>query len=1135
MKQRKLSPLLAVTISLELMVSPLAFANEKKEKGVTADQVFGTVLGVASHIYNTVAGQNMQPSPQLVGDISALNRQQQPLPDKYFNPQKLSQIPGLGQYLAISGINPNSLSCVTLPTNLYEAHNEVCRVGVTGDKGNPAMQAYEAAEYMKTYASVEKTYKNFSSQSNVGGELFGVGCMRNAMQVLNGFFKYRIDELDKMVTNIEAIQASFKEASRADLDAIEEQTAVLSGGTSELANKVRTKRPDLFDFGKRFGDASCSSMFTKTEFNNFGKTGLSNISQQLTEATSKKGGNFSAETYGRNSAEVVADIDSLADKVGKQMELNFSSLSGGAEGYSKVIGGLGGLSSANGLNKALSPDLFADVETGFFEKINKLKDSQNDIQSELGGAAGNAMTFVTSENDSTFEAEVAKAEIGIKNKCLSEQAQLDTVLEKIYDPSASNFANKNASNFMKDKLKQIMSNGTTSFEKKLSELQGLEGQQGSRYVVRMENSYEVSELGADGTVQKKVVPASNARTPGAFFSDVIKSCQAQFQVNSNGGKLSPAAAVQKLRQLHQDYRQLAKTHANDVKKALRKRLIECDSPAKANATTPGSCSSEVFDTSKSTFCAAAANTCSKKMVECSKKAEKFVTDIKKDRTARVTNYKNMVEKNKRDIIKIFDTALGTYMRDGELLRAQFGAGFTSPAGIEREVPEGSRFLSSFKSATDQSPDGALLLEDPAKFVDMFKKNISLLKNSVKEQQEKILGGDVGGQGGPAGGILAAHIKQTEDNFKKVASEASKFSKECQGQHDKYVLEMEAARKQQMAEMQKKNTELGEKTQKFCSKYGLAMENPAPGCKGGLEDISTAVAGLPGGSNAGRSLQNYCSMYNNEGGDTTMKALSACGPLKEGPKKEEPKVTADLARASREADREVTKKKEAKDKAEKAVTEAKTALDTAEAAVKTAEAAKAAAEAAKTTADKGKDKAAKDKAKIDSDKAKSAYDDAVAARDQKKTAHESAKTNFTSAETAFNEADEKKFKLDGQKEDITEGYAAEAEKKKEKPEDKDKDKKTASNEMSSDCLALYKCQGKTTTGTGKDKEVTTACTSAQESSIAMRILESHGQASTLDDPPAFCTAGNGTMGPPKNFFDAFKQGMDRGFAGGAIGQ
>src|SRR5690606_10045062 len=156
-------------------------------------------------------------------------------------------------------------------------------------------------------------------------------------------------------TNLEAMQDQFKKASRSDLDAIEEATAVLDGN-SPLADKVRSKKPDLFDFQKRFNNPACNSMFAGEEINGKGREGgLNQITADLKKTMSTKVGKFSGESYTKNHASVLEDLEGLADKVSKQLELNFSTLSKDPASYGRFLQDLPDLvSSPNGTNRALS-------------------------------------------------------------------------------------------------------------------------------------------------------------------------------------------------------------------------------------------------------------------------------------------------------------------------------------------------------------------------------------------------------------------------------------------------------------------------------------------------------------------------------------------------------------------------------------------------------------------------------------------------------------------------------------------------------------------------------------------------------------------------------------------------------------
>src|SRR5690606_38334077 len=116
-----------------------------------------------------------------------------------------------------------------------------------------------------------------------------------------------------------------KETSRADLDAIKESVAVLEGGDSLLTSDLRSKRPDLFDFEKRFNNPACTSMFPGDEFNKMGRSkGLNSIESILKDTLNAPSGKYSGASYSKSHAAVVEDIKSVANKMSKQFEINFT-------------------------------------------------------------------------------------------------------------------------------------------------------------------------------------------------------------------------------------------------------------------------------------------------------------------------------------------------------------------------------------------------------------------------------------------------------------------------------------------------------------------------------------------------------------------------------------------------------------------------------------------------------------------------------------------------------------------------------------------------------------------------------------------------------------------------------------------
>lgn len=863
MKKQNVSRLMVLTLSLELILSPVAHAASESSSSTTpqrnsaADAALG-ILSIGAGIMQKV-NQSKQKDASYYTDLAGFTKQQTPQQDKYFSANKLMQLPGLNTYLALNNINPNSLNCTTLPTTLHEAEPEVCRVGVLSDNVMGIEgQLAQATAYADQYKQIEKLYKNYSSTSNVSGQGFGIGCMKNAMQVLQGYFAYRIDELDKLTTNLEAINNQFKEASKSDLNAIEEATAVLEGGNSELANKVKSSRPDLFDFAGKFSDASCRSMMSGDDFNELG--GLNKISKTLkTQLTTKpQGSKFSGDTYLTNHQAVVEDIKKMAEAVGKQAELNFTSIVQG-KGNNSIFN----VSANHGLERVLKPSLIANQDLAFQEKNQKLQSELEIVRRELQGAGATFSADVFNPKSGAFASEVTAIETAIKNRCLTDAVDVDTLISNVYDSTSSSFANQNASSFLKDKLQQIIANDKSSFSKKMAELESIEKQYTS-YYVKMQNSYEVQEVDAQGNLVSKVIPANVRRTPSAYLSDVIKSCEAQFKSNHLSNQVTGADAVKKLKSIHNEYKNLAKSYANDVKNAIAQNLIECRSSIDANTSSSATCNPSVFNTTEESFCANAALSCSKNMKQCTEQAEKFVKEIKTDRTARVNNYKQLVEKNKQDIVKIFDAALSQYMKEGEYMRGLFGVGFTSPKDILRNTDhlgEG-KYLSSLANIHSDT-DGRILLEDPEKFVEIFKQNIDKLKVSVQQQQDQIINGDQG---------LTAHIAQTEKNYNEVIKDATTFAKKCESSYDKYVQNIERTRQQQQKELQ----ELGEKGAEFCSRWSAYAAHPYAACQSDFKDLGKIAAKVDQRAVADyQSLATYCAGQNMGGDSGKGDAFSIC--------------------------------------------------------------------------------------------------------------------------------------------------------------------------------------------------------------------------------------------------------------------
>ena len=856
MKMKNLSPVFSLSICLQLVLSPLPAIAADKEKKVTGADIFNFASGVvntAVQTYGAMNGGNQMQNPQASQDMAALGQQQTPVPDRYFNAQKLSNIPGLMEYLALNGINPSAINCTSLPATLYEAQNEVCRVGITSDKGAPQAQANEAYAYYDQYAKIEKLYKNYQSTSNVDGQGFGYGCMKRASEILNGFFQYRMNELEKMKTNLEAINNRFKEMSKMDLNAIEESTAVLNGEDTKLGSKVRSRRPDLFDYAKRFGNPACNSMLSPDSINKEGKGGgLLGLKEKITQEYSRPSGKFSAEKYTPQAhAEVEADIKKFSNDLGKQIELNFTSILEGKRSVDQFRVG-----SINDI--PLRPNLFVDADTKFQESKSQLDEEVRKVSTELASAKvpSNIVEMVINPKAGGFTEELTTIENSIKNNCLSRNLAKNF---RIFDPRRSKESNKDTNDEILVQINSILESDR-SFTQKMQDLKSVNGIRDGRLQISITSDYTITSEGANGELTK-VVKKAGIDTPDGYVSGIMKHCDSQFAVNKLGNKLSGRDTIKKLKSLKSDFTDLSSKYASDVREEVKKKLLNCSSDTEANASTIGTCTAESFNISSGGFCAAKAKNCATNMKACQKIAQDFVTKTTQERTVRVNNYKNLMQKNKNDIVALFDGVMGKFIKEGEAMRSAFGAGFNAPVDIKREIADGEKgkFIDGF-----DNPRDPLELENPDAFVKMFSQNIDKLKIKVKEQQEQLLGG--GGVDSVGGGLIGKHMEEVKAKYSQVASEAATLANRCLAKHDDFVKSMDQANKQAQDDWSKKTGELNDKTNQFCNKYRMAMNSSSPMCNGNVDDLADAVFSVANTEEASVALSNMtalCTSANNE--------------------------------------------------------------------------------------------------------------------------------------------------------------------------------------------------------------------------------------------------------------------------------
>lgn len=833
MNYKKLPSALAIAISLELILSPLPANAQAHLSPRTALEILNKGMEAYQGLRGN--GQSQGPNTQFGSDMQKLNSQRDATIDKQFSISNMSKIPGLMQYIAKKNqdaaktggkqINPGALDCQTLPTTLTETNTEVCRnKTVSTISGiNPSDQAHEAMSYYKQYALIEKRYQNFSARSNSGDQAYGVGCMEDAMDILKGFFAYRAEQMDYLNAELDKAFSSFKGQQEAELEAIRRASAELGGEGSKFASEYNDT--NLFNYGEKFAGAGCDSIKSVDGMTKLGKElGLTGLNAKIQKDFSDipAGSNYSPKTYLEGHSKVVADIKSMADRVSEQASINFSQLSASKEGYTNFLTNIGtDVGSDTGVHAGLNKAFFNGLQNKFELSRNKLSSQVGAVRSELGSKGAGAMAMLSdTTSDVSFDAELSTLENEIKGECINKSG-IDTALTRMYDPKLSKQANKKSADIIRKRIKAIMSDVRLSPAKKIADLKTIESSGGSRYEMKLDSDYETKEVTAGGVVTKKVSAASKI-TPTTFFSDVIQNCESQYQVNKLNNKYSAKEAIKQLRALKSTYKKESKAHSKDIKDEIIKNMIDCKGRSDvANSSTVESCSPANLVMSSPNFCAKGAYSCSHNMQKCNEKVSNYTKNLKDKRLSNTKNYNANVDLLRKQLVNSFDNALGMYSEQAESLRGMFGAGFTPPADIERDVEGDKAFNPDFLS---NGPD-SLKIKDPAVLMTMMKANTKKLKEQIVAQQKEIIGSD---------GSLQKHIDLTKENYKThVLGKTKEIMNGCLAAYNSYT--------QMLMEQKKIESELGEKTALFCSKYAdIMVQHNLAACKDSIGDLSKEV-------------------------------------------------------------------------------------------------------------------------------------------------------------------------------------------------------------------------------------------------------------------------------------------------------
>jgi hypothetical protein len=846
MNKKNLMQVFSLTMSFQLMVTPVLAANngQPSNSGANFANLVNTIAQpVASMIWGS-------PSNGVGNYANGLQSQMTPIADKYFTPATLGALsqpaPGFQGYL---GANGKQFLCATLNTSLTYVEPEVCKSGVMSTMGDPNQQLADLKGYSDLFSGIRDKYDNSLLQSNQGydmNERTGLGCMKDSVSALDGYFQSRLNELTELSTTVDRLTDSFVQQSQKDLEAIGEMTAILDGDSSDIAKEARTRKPELFDSSKIFNNPACASIQDANTFGNKGKSrGLNGINSELQTMLNTKDG-YSGASFEASYGNVVNDINILASSMSKSIKNDFAGFLANPSAF--LNGQKSNLNMSTGVNMSLNATLYQDVVSNITTEKNNLAASAALLAKEDSSLVDLAKNINGGSEESQlrlFNQSLTNLENKIKNECLTRNiGDLDMALSKVSRAGISKHANNEGTNVYKSEVKKVLTDPKLSLEQKQERLAQVESKYGSGLII---------ERNHDQVVGDTTIKATNNST-SQFFTAAIANCDAQFKTNKLGSGYSGAEVIGQLKNLRQGYKTLAAKASSDIEKDIKNKMINCASSEIANSSVGGSCSSASFNPKTAGFCANAALSCSKNMKACSQQSQALVEKYKKDRADRISTYKKNIAGPRDDgqpslkqaIKGNFENALAIMKAQSAGLNQAFNIGFTDPE-YAKDVPENERYLEKYKNAGEEQ----MLLEDPAKYAEMFKNNIKNLKASVQKQQDGVKK------------VLQDHIRNTQDNYKKAADVAANMANVC----SEKMMAYKGAQEQMAQEMAKKQSELGEKNAQACELVNSLRNNPKAGCSENLDDLTGAFSSYK------LSLRSWCS-DNNFSSSTEKSSASA---------------------------------------------------------------------------------------------------------------------------------------------------------------------------------------------------------------------------------------------------------------------
>ena len=637
-----------------------------------------------------------------------------------------------------------------------------------------------------------KQLNNFQVEAHDVVNAQGKACYNRALQDFHTMFKTRENEIDKKIKFLEEQLDIFVNNAQKTKDEIKKRTAKLTGNPAKYLDKNQNLE-DLLIGESTDKNNVCSSIMSRSKFTSGAKGGLEGL---LSEVESVR------DTPQGNGALNANEMLDRAPKLNEAIKEIATKISSNINSGTELEASTDGIAFRSDLIKKDNKALNKVLDDYNLELNNKQKDMEKRLGMNTQSLTSNPIVsgiISGIKNDNiNIDARLRNFEKQTKQNCFqslinSNFSSVDAFAKRFKNPNISKEIARGTDNAYTNKIKELLNfgnvNNSDDIETIVEQLQEFESQ--GRY------SNYTTKPGKSFNAKGKFYNASTRLRASDFFSVFSSNCVDQYEGAENEDGFTNEQIAKNLKSYSEQITDLRKTAPSKIKSQILDTMKNCPSN-KTTGISENSCNGALSPDS-SNFCVRTALTCATKMKACADKAKANVTTTRLEQDFYVKKYNDNVINFKKTLLAETKGINDFIKAQGDLLNSQLNEG--SVFGI---TPM------EFKLAENQYLQGEegigedLMMEDPAKYLEMAKKQLLSVKDEMTKQRIAYLGNTGDEESDFIGkGKLGKKANTYISNYESQKSDWEKMIQECSGRMNQIA----TADKQKNDAIQKQNEEI----------------------------------------------------------------------------------------------------------------------------------------------------------------------------------------------------------------------------------------------------------------------------------------------------------------------------------------